>query len=385
MSKSINAILILPIYFLVFCSNSPEKVIQESDYDFSRVEKVVIDAIAENAFPGGVILVWKDNKTIFEKSLGHFTYDENSDEVNINTIYDLASLTKVLATTTAAMICVDKKLFNLEDKVSKFIPSFASNGKENVTINNLLLHNSGLPAWRRYYDKDFTDYEILSDIYSLEIEFEPGRRTLYSDLGMIVLGKVIEKASKKSLDEFCGDEIFNRLKMTDTFFNPPGSVKNRIPPTEIDDYWRMKLIKGEVHDENSSLLGGAAGHAGLFSTAGDIAKLLKVIMNKGKTNGSQLIKKETVGLFTTQNDSEKERLLGWDSKSAKGSSAGNKFSIDSFGHTGFTGTSVWIDPARNLFVVFLTNRVYPSRENKKILQVRPKLHDAVIDAVERGQ
>jgi CubicO group peptidase (beta-lactamase class C family) len=254
-----------------------------------------------------------------------------------------------------------------------------------VTIKNLLLHNSGLPAWKRYYDRGFSEEEILNDIYNSEIKFLPGTKTLYSDLGMIVLGKVIEKAANQTLDEFCKEEIYIPLKMHNTFFNPPDSLKHQIPPTEIDNYWRMKLIKGEVHDENASLLGGVAGHAGLFSTAGDIAKLLEMILNNGKTNGKQLIQKKTMELFTSKKNSESDRLLGWDIKSEHGSSAGTKFSIQSFGHTGFTGTSTWIDPVRNLFVVFLTNRVYPSRENKKILLVRPGLHDAVIDAIEKGQ
>jgi CubicO group peptidase (beta-lactamase class C family) len=385
MSKLITMVLLFSICFLLFCNNSSEENLQKSVHDFSNVEKIINDAISRQAFPGAVILVWKDGESIFEKTFGNFTYEQNSAQVKLSTIYDLASLTKVLATTTAAMICIDKKLFNLDDKVSQYILSFASNGKENVTIKNLLLHNSGLPAWKRYYNKSITEDEILEDIYNSEIEFKPGAKTLYSDLGMIVLAKVIEKTANKSFDEFCKKEIFIPLKMINTYFNPPDSVKERIPPTEMDNYWRMKLIKGEVHDENSSLLGGTAGHAGLFSTASDIAKLLKVIMNKGKVNRNQFIKIETLEQFTVDYNSKNKRLLGWDLKSIKGSSAGEKFSRESFGHTGFTGTSIWVDPSRNLFVVFLTNRVYPSRENKKILQVRPKLHDAVIDAIERGK
>lgn len=385
MSKRISIILVFTICFFAFCNKSSEEVSLQSAYNFSEVEKVINDAISDQAFPGAVILVWKDGETILEKSFGQFTYEETSPAVELNTIYDLASLTKVIATTTAAMICVDKKLFGLNDAISKFIPTFASNGKEYVTIKNLLLHNSGLPAWKKYNKKNLSKEEILNDIYKSEPEFEPGTKTLYSDLGMIVLGKVIEKVSNRGFDEFCNEEIFNPLKMYNTFFNPPDSVKDRIPPTETDTFWRMKLIKGEVHDENSSLLGGIAGHAGLFSTAADIAKLLEMLMNNGYVNGDQFIKKETTKQFISKYNSENQRLLGWDLKSEKGSSAGNKFSTDSFGHTGFTGTSIWIDPVRNLFVVFLTNRVYPSRENKKILKVRPKLHDAVIDAIERGQ
>jgi CubicO group peptidase (beta-lactamase class C family) len=198
---------------------------------------------------------------------------------------------------------------------------------------------------------------------------------------MIVLGKVIEKVTNKNLDEFCKEEIFNPLGMNNTFFNPPDSVKDKIAPTEFDNYWRMRLIRGEVHDETSSLLGGVAGHAGLFSTANDIGKFLEMIMSEGRFRGKQIISKETVKLFTSKISAEDERLLGWDLKSGSGSSAGEKFSTNSFGHTGFTGTSIWIDPVRNLFVVFLTNRVYPSRENKKIYKVRPLLHEAIIDVL----
>ena len=385
MSKSISVFLISAVCVFVYCNNTSEEKSYQSVYDFSEVEKVINEAIKEEAFPGAVILVWKDDKTIFQKPFGQFTYDKNSNRVTLKSIYDLASLTKVLATTTAAMICVDKKLFDLGDKVYEYIPAFALNGKENVTIKNLLLHNSGLPAWKRYYDKNLSVEEILNDIYNSEIKFETGTETLYSDLGMIVLGKVINKASNQTLDEFCKEEFFTPLKMHNTFFNPPDLVLHRIAPTEIDNYWRMKLIKGKVHDENSSLLGGVSGHAGLFSTAQDIAKLLELIINKGKINDKQLIKSETVELFTLKKIDKNDRLLGWDVKSETGSSAGNKLSKNSFGHTGFTGTSIWVDPVRNLFVVFLTNRVYPSRENKKILHVRPELHDAVIDAIERGQ
>ncbi|RKY97274.1 MAG: serine hydrolase, partial [Ignavibacteriae bacterium] len=212
--------------------------------------------------------------------------------------------------------------------------------------------------------------------------YSAGAKTVYSDLGIVVLGKLIETVTHKKLDQFCNDEIFIPLKMNNTYFNPPDSVKYRIPPTEIDDYWRKKLVQGEVHDETSSLLGGVAGHAGLFSTAEDLSKLCQIILDGGIYNGKQFIKLETINLFTKRYSSQSTRAIGWDTKSVTKSSAGNKFSKTSFGHTGFTGTSVWVDPIRKIFVVFLTNRVYPSRENKKIINVRPKLHNAVIDALD---
>jgi len=341
-------------------------------------------AIKDSSFPGAVLLVSHNGNTIYEKGFGHFTYDTSSASVTNKTIYDIASLIKVIATTTAAMICLDKNLFELDDKVSKFIPEFAQNGKENITILNLLLHNSGMPAWKKYYSLNLSAEGIVNDIYKLKTEYEPGTKTVYSDLGFIVLGKLVEKVSGRTLDRFCGEEIFLPLQMTETFFNPPDTLKFRIAPTEMDNYWRMKQIQGEVHDETAALLGGVAGHSGLFSTGPDLIKLLQMILNNGTFNGQQLIKPETVELFTKRFSEKSTRALGWDTKSEKGSSAGNYFDETSFGHLGFTGTSVWIDATRKLIVVFLTNRVYPSRENKKILKIRPKLHDAVIHAIDEG-
>ncbi len=280
------------------------------------------------------------------------------------------------------MICIDRNLFKLDDPVYKHIPEFSENGKEAITIKNLFLHNSGLPAWKKYYNKNFEAESIIKNIYETKPEYPAGTKSVYSDLGIIVLGKLIETVTEKKLNRFCKDEIFIPLTMNNTYFNPPDSVKYKIPPTEIDDYWRKKLVQGEVHDETSSLLGGVAGHAGLFSTAEDLSKLCRLLLDGGTFNGKLFIKPETIKLFTTKYSPKSTRALGWDTKSATRSSAGSKFSKTSFGHTGFTGTSIWIDPVRKLFVVFLTNRVYPSRENKKIINVRPKLHNAVINVID---
>ena len=355
---------------------------QSNAYQFHDVDRVINKAIEDEAFPGAVVLIWKDGKTIFEKIYGNFTYDLTTPKVNTNTIYDLASLTKVVATTTAAMICYDRKLISLDDKVVKYIPEFGVNGKENITIKNLLIHNSGLPAWKKFYGRDLKYDDVIKEIYSSQLEYKSGEKTVYSDLGIITLGKIIEKVSGKTLDVFCKDEIFIPLKMESTFFNPDDSIKKLCAPTEIDNYWRMKTLQGEVHDETSAMLNGVAGHAGLFSTAEDIAKLLSVLINKGKVDQKTFIKQSTIELFTKRTSKESTRAIGWDTKSDSGSSAGKYFSKNSFGHTGYTGTSIWADPDRNLFVVFLTNRVYPTRENTKIQKVRPRLHDAVIESLE---
>lgn len=368
-------ILIFLTFFTPGCS-------AQNNYNFSEVEKIITGSISDSSFPGAVVLISKDGEVVFHKSYGRYTYDKKSPEVTTNTIFDLASLTKVIATTTAAMICIDKNLFNLDDKAAKYISEFASNGKDIVTIKNLLLHNSGLPAWKKYWGVYDNSNEILNDIYSLKLENPVGEKFVYSDLGIIVLAKIIENVIGKSLDIFCRDEIFNPLGMNYTFFNPPDSLKHRIVPTENDNYWRKRLLQGEVHDENAALLNGVAGHAGLFSTAEDLHKLLLMLLNKGKYNDIQIIKEETVTFFTAKASEQSSRALGWDTKSPKGSSAGNLFSELSFGHTGFTGTSVWVDPARNLIVIFLANRVHPTRNNTKIIKVRPQLHDAVIKALD---
>jgi len=329
------------------------------------------------------VLIWKDDKTIYKKAFGNYTYDNSSPIVQTNTIFDLASVTKVVATTTAAMICYDRKLFSLDDKVIKYIPEFGVNGKENITVKNLLLHNAGLPAWKKFYGRGLKYDDVINEIYSSEIEYKTGEKTVYSDLGIITLGKIIEKVTNKSLDNFCEVEIFKPLEMNTTFYNPKDSLKKLCAPTETDDYWRMKALQGEVHDETSAMLNGVAGHAGLFSTVEDIAKLMSILMNEGKLGQEQFIKQSTVELFTKRYSEESTRALGWDTKSDSGSSAGIYFSKNSFGHTGYTGTSIWADPDRNLFVVFLTNRVYPTRENTKIQKVRPQLHNAVIKSIEK--
>jgi len=355
---------------------------QQNQFDFSQVDEVIQTAIKDSAFPGAVVFISKDGNLIYKKGFGHLIYDDTSAAVTINTIYDLASLTKVIATTTAAMICYNNNLFSLDDPVAKYLPEFSQNGKEKVTIKNLLLHNSGLPASRPFYHLYSSADEVIKDLFETPLIYESGKKTVYSDLGMITLAKVIEKVSGRTFSAFCKEKIFNPLQMNSTYFNPPDSLRYKIAPTEYDNYWRNELVWGKVHDETSSLLNGVAGHAGLFSTAEDISNLLQLLLSEGTFDGRQIIKPETVKLFTTRNSDVSTRALGWDTKSERHSTAGDLFDITSFGHTGFTGTSVWVDPTRDLFVVLLTNRVYPTRENKKLYKVRPALHDAVIIALD---
>jgi CubicO group peptidase (beta-lactamase class C family) len=349
-----------------------------------EVDSVVIRAIRDSAFPAAQMCVVKNGIQFYNKSFGKLTYDRNTPETNSSTLFDLASLTKVVATTSAIMKLCDDGKISLDDSVTKFIPQFGVNGKEKILVRSLLLHNSGLPAFKQFYkmNPQMKASEVLDSIYASELLFQPGDSTLYSDFNFIVLGKIVETISRKSLDKYCSENFFQPLRMKNTFFNPTKYDSENCAPTEIDTSWRKQTVQGSVHDETSAMLRGIAGHAGLFSTASDLAIFMQMLLNGGNYGGKQYLKKETIELFTTRQNEKSLRTLGWDSKTTNGySTAGNLFSQNSFGHTGFTGTSIWVDKEKNLFVIFLTNRTFPTRANTKIREVRPKLHDAIINAM----
>ena len=348
---------------------------------FNSIDSMINKSIQDSIFPGGVLLVAKDGKIIYHKAYGHLTYEVKSEKTNKNTIYDLASLTKVIATTTSVMILVSQGKLDLLKPVQFYLPDFTGENKEKVLVQNLLLHNSGLTAWKKFYSFCKNDEDVIQDILITPLEYEPSSKTVYSDLGMILMGKIIEKISGKRLDVFCKEEIFNPLGMRDTYFNPPAELKKRIAPTELDNYWRMKQIHGEVHDETAYLLNGVAGHAGLFSTAKDISILLQMILQKGFYQGKSFIDSQVVDLFTKRFSENSSRALGWDTKSEQ-NSAGKLLSQNSIGHTGFTGTSCWVDKDRNLIIIFLSNRVYQTRENTKIINFRPELHNAIVKIID---
>jgi len=348
------------------------------------LDKIVKKAIADSAFPAAELLVAKDGLIVYNKAFGTYDYSPYSRQVDNGTMFDLASLTKVVGTTNAVMKLYDEKRLDLDDPVVKYLPKFGENGKEKITIRNLLLHDSGLPALMKFYETCTSPEQLLDSVYATPLVYRTGDSTIYSDLGLIVLGKVIENVTGTALDRYLADEFFEPLHMENTMFNPPQWRWDRIAPTEIDTVWRKQktAVRGRVHDENASVLGGVSGHAGLFSTASDLVKMMQMLLNGGTYGGRRYLNQETVRMFTRRQSGHSTRALGWDTKSLHGySSAGSLFSSNSFGHTGFTGTSIWADPERNLFVVFLTNRVHPTRENMKISRVRPAVHDAVIEAL----
>lgn len=372
----LSFLLFLPIIFYSFSCKI------DQTHNFSNIDQLVENAIADSVFPGAALLFGVNQKILYDKAFGHYTYDKDSPADQTNSIFDLASVTKVVGTTSATMMLVQEGKLNLGDKVIKYLPEFNNHGKDKITIKNLMLHNSGLPAFKKYYDVYTTGAEVINDIMNLPLDNPPGTKYIYSDLGMITLQKVIEKITGKSIDVFLKENLFDPLGMNNTMYHPSKDLKYRCVPTEIDTVWRHRLIQGEVHDERAAMLNGIAGHAGLFSTTEDLSKFVMMYLNNGIFKGKKILDPKLISEWTTKQSDQSDRGIGWDTKSMKGySSAGNYFSRNSFGHTGFTGTSIWVDKNTKLFVILLTNRVYPTRANRKIIDFRPILQDEIYESV----
>ena len=304
---------------------------------------------------------------------------------------DIASLTKVVATTTLVAKLVEGDFpvpLDLDAKVERYLPEWTAGAnrqdlewRDRVTVRHLLTHTSGLPPFKEYWRTSKSKQETLSRIFAEPLDYEPGTKEVYSDLGIILMAEIIERLTGRKLDDLARSYIFSTLGMNDTTFRPAKNLWPGIAPTEFDRNLRNRLVQGEVHDENAFTMGGVSGHAGVFSTAPDLAAFCQMLLNGGVYAHRRILKRATIAQFTTpQPLSNRTRTLGW-AVPTEGSSSGHYFSNHSFGHTGFTGTSIWIDPDRQLFVVLLTNRVNPTRENQKIAQVRPAVHDALMQAL----
>lgn len=351
---------------------------------FSAARAVLEQAIQERAFPGAAYGVLSQGKVVALDAVGHFTYEGDSPEVTPETIFDLASVTKVLATTSAAMVLFDRGILDLETPLGEILPAFVigrepNSGKERVTLRMLLAHSSGLPAYARLFENHTAANQLLRACLQMKLEVPPGTRADYSDIGFILLGKAIEVLAGDYFARFCQRAVFEPLELTTTRFCPPADLRSQIPPTENDTTLRHRVIQGEVHDENAFVLGGCGGHAGLFANALDVLRFASSILTeRRRATDRQLFKPETLSLFTTRQEQPTgtSRTLGWDTPT-KPSSSGEYFSASSIGHLGYTGTSLWIDPARRLAVVLLTNRTWPDRSNKAIQRVRPAFHNAI--------
>lgn len=359
---------------------SPKSVGMSSER-LAKIDHVVQRGIAAGGYPGAAVVVGRRGAAVWEKGFGRLSWEKTSPWVSTDrTIYDLASLTKVVGTTSALMVLYDEGKIGLDDPVSRYIPEFSGGEKDRVTLRMLLEHRSGLPAGRDLWRIAHTPDEARAAVIATPLVCEPGRCYEYSDLGADMLGFVAEAVSGQRLDQFLNERVFTPLGMSDTFFRPSDSLKARIAPTETNTR-RGYSLQGEVHDENAFALGGIAGHAGLFSTAADLAVFAQMMLNGGEFNGTRIVADSTVALFTTR--AAGTRALGWDTCGGSGS-CGKYLGADAYGHTGFTGTSLWLDPDRDMFVLLLTNRVHDARAKrpaKVIADVRADLADAAALAV----
>lgn len=353
---------------------------------FHTARIVLEQAIREQAFPGASYGVWHQGQIVAMDAVGNFTYDAEAPAVTPSTVYDLASLTKVLATTSIAMRLYDRGVLDLDARLGDILPGFVIGGSRDrirVTLRSLLAHDSGLPGYGRLFEAYSTPQGVMRAALQIPLEVPPHTRVEYSDIGFILLGLALEVLSGDILARFFAREISTPLGQSSARFQPPQDWRAFIPPTENDTWYRHRIIQGEVQDENCSALSGVAGHAGLFSNAYDILQFAACILARGKIqDGTQLFKTDTVQLFTTRLTEPQgtTRALGWDTPSTP-SSSGKFFSANSIGHLGYAGTSLWIDPERQLAVVLLTNRTWPDRQNKTIQQVRPAFHDALVSAL----
>jgi serine-type D-Ala-D-Ala carboxypeptidase len=358
---------------------------------FAAAYRVLEDAIAARAFPGCAFGVLADSEVVLQDALGRFTYDEGAPAVTDNTIYDVASLTKVVATTAAAMLLCQHGLLDIDTPLGELLPGFVvgrigSGRARAITLRHLLAHSSGLPGYVELFKTANTPAALFRACLELPIEAEPGARVEYSDPGFILLGKALEVVMRDGLDTWLRREVLRPLGLTATGFCPPASARESIAPTEEDSTFRLRRIQGEVQDENAWVLKGVAGHAGLFSNVPDLLRFAREILRARSESATDagkppLFHRDIVDLFAGRQGPEgSSRALGWDTPSEK-SSSGRHFSPNSIGHLGYSGCSIWIDLDASVAVVLLTNRTWPDRQNQAIKEVRPAFHDAVREAL----
>jgi CubicO group peptidase (beta-lactamase class C family) len=358
---------------------------------FAAVYQVLRDAIARRAFPGcafGVLARTNSGSEVaLQDALGHFTYDEGAPAVTPKTIYDVASLTKVAATTVAAMLLNQRGLLDLDTPLGELLPGFvvgraAGDLARHVKLRHLLAHNSGLPGYVEFFRTVATPSALFRACLELPLEADPGARAEYSDPGFILLGKALEVFTREYLATWLQREVYQPLGMAATGFCPTPAMQPAIPPTEEDTTLRHRRIQGEVQDENAWLLKGAGGHAGLFSNIPNLLRLAQEILEAGAETGKpHLFDTATIDRFAQRQSPEgSSRALGWDTPS-KNSSSGRHFSRRSIGHLGFSGCSLWIDLDAGVAVALLSNRTWPDRQSQLIREIRPAFHDAVREAL----
>ncbi len=364
------------------------------------VDSLILTAIAESASPGAALAVGRKGKLVRLRGYGRLDWEENAPPATPSSIWDMASVTKVSATTTAAMILSEAGRLDLDAPVVSYLPWWGAGDqrKERATVRHLLLHRAGLPPFRTFFLEMEGDEAYRRAIGNLPLDYEPGDSTVYSDIGLMTLAFIVEEITGDELDAFLDARVWGPLGMQDTGFRPDPSLLPRIAPTEVDTTFRFTHVRGVVHDENAYAIGGVAGHAGLFSSARDMAVLAQTLLGDGaipacsgaagsgtpcsrpRPGPVRIASPTSVELFTRRYDATASRALGWDTPQS-GSSSGDYLSERAFGHTGFTGTSIWVDPELDLFVILLTSRTNPTRSNSRYVPLRREVHDAVARSI----
>ena len=350
-------------------------VLVPRDFRFDDAAAIVNEGLETRAFPAASVDVGTSHSSIWQEAFGRLTYQDDAASASVDTVFDLASLTKVIATASIAMHQVEAGLVTLDTRVGDVLPACGQSAAGAIAIRQLLDHSSGLPAHLRLWERASGREAFLSAICAAPLDREPGVASVYSDPGFMLLGFVLEASGRATLEV-----QFETLRAVaegagPLLYRPPADLFERIAPTEFDQ-WRRRLLRGEVHDENAAALGGVAAHAGLFGTAASVGAFARAVL-RTFTEPTELGTPESMKLFSAKTGLPgSSRALGWDT-ALPTSSSGTRMSDRAIGHTGFTGTSLWIDPGRDMYAVLLTNRVHPTRKNEKLLPLRGRFHDAL--------
>jgi len=356
----------------------------------SRIKNLLKQGAKEGVYPGAALLVGHKGERVFSREAGHSSFVPHADKIRKDTIFDLASLTKPLATTLAIMKLIDGESLYLDQPLQSLLRGTLPEDKRKLTLRLLLSHSAGYVDWKPFYLEigkfplEERKKELRERLLKIPLTYQPGKETLYSDLGFMMLEWVVEESTDLPLNRFIEQYFYNPLLIERTFLSnnrcPPRFEEDQFASTE-DCSWRKKVMKGYVHDENAYSLGGYSGHAGLFGTAEDVYLLVDLLRMHFLGQRADYFKPETVRTFFSRQDivSGSTWALGWDTPSAQNSSSGRYFSTSSVGHLGFTGTSVWMDLEEDIIIVFLSNRIHPTRNNKKIKAFRPEIHDLIME------
>jgi CubicO group peptidase (beta-lactamase class C family) len=380
-----SARLITPILVGAALFVSPAPAAAQS---FAEIDAAVRRGIEKGLYPGAVVVIGRKDSVLYARGYGHYTWSPRSSvPTPDSTLWDIASITKVVGTTSAAMRLVDAGRLNLNAPVRRYLPRFTGGAKDSVTVRMLLDHTSGLRSYVPFFKEARSRSAAVERLYSEALVRTPGDSAVYSDLNAILLGLVVESVSGMPLDQFVGREVFQPLDLRQTLYRPPASLRPRAVPTAL---WRGHPVQGQVNDPNAVVFGGAAGHAGIFSTGMDLATYAQMWLRGGAGAGGQWVSHSTLRLFLARGARSGPRLLGWDTPELNKddpSVFGTLISDAAYGHTGFTGTEIWIDPTRDLFLVFLTNRTFDPKIGDSIhalRSIRADLSDAAIRLVPHG-